>query len=402
MSALEDERSQVETFLEDAHVSALLPITLRYSRESCNVWFGRLFASVGDATAEVMVYPLGRRPELIVEYEDEKASLHELAGQPWSLRPELVLEGRTPDFGILVTCTPEDAQVFRRYLNAQGQGEKSGLTAIRCSITYHPQLDRLLGDDYFREINGTWLKACLMSVKRAEYLVDLIDTLQEAYTLEPHFPGKLSSPFPLPVAVLELHEFTIEVGGESQTVSIDELFKIGSLAATPPEYQRLAQMHSILPSVKMVQDQELSDPETLYSFTRQLFRSIQCGHKLSATFSRDIGCCIRPEFLTVEGAITDLYFFNRPSSPQALHQGQRTDLGNGFTVLHEVTRSATDLLPKIFSEAIESYLGDKDVRADIVGLGVQTGEGLAKKQPMSLNVTPSITVLVDSMLGIVS
>ena len=41
----------------------------------------------------------------------------------------------------------------------------------------------------------------------------------------------------------------------------------------------------------------------------------------SESIDDDFGCCIRPEFLTAEGYMTDLYFLHRPSDPQVLRRG---------------------------------------------------------------------------------
>ncbi|MCK5722969.1 MAG: hypothetical protein KAI84_10565 [Gammaproteobacteria bacterium] len=61
--------------------------------------------------------------------------------------------------------------------------------------------------------------------------------------------------------------------------------------------------------------------------------------------------------------------------------------------------SAPGLLPEMFHEAIRAYLGDRNMRSDLAALVADTAKDLAKEQSLSLYVPPSITVLVDSILG---
>jgi len=64
-----------------------------------------------------------------------------------------------------------------------------------------------------------------------------------------------------------------------------------------------------------------------------------CGHrKAGVVFSRSAGCCLRPEFLTAEGAIIDLYFLTAADelAPAEIARAKYVDLTNLLLVLEMV------------------------------------------------------------------
>jgi hypothetical protein len=316
-------RLQVEQLLKDRGLSKLLPVHFLARRTGCEVWGGNLFTTYGDAAAQIQVYAFCNEPESIVDFEEEITALTDESGS----RRVLVRELRDEDWGILITCAAEDSTIFERFF-AEAEPPES-------SITYHPQLDRILGGDYFHQIQERWAKACLSSLERAMQINSLLEDAEKAYEGAPGWPGKLDQPLPALLAVLQIPAIPLE--------------------GAPVGYSELVLMHFVIESPEVIAMSPAKGKEELTSFARQLFSLLRVQHGCGICFSRDAGSCLRPEFLLRNGALTDVYFIARPDNRNTLNELRKRDLWNALVVTCELAEGDIHLASVVLREATARY-----------------------------------------------
>jgi len=169
------DQTSAESILAEHGLADLLPARLVARRRACTVWQLGLFAPYGDAPAEVQIYELREDPVSVVDFEEEVTAIGD------SSERALVRELRDSDWGILVTCDRKDEALFRRFF-------QEGIPKER-TIAYHPQLDRILGEDLFRQVEGRWVKTCMASLTRAMQLRDLVQAAEAAYQASDAWDG---------------------------------------------------------------------------------------------------------------------------------------------------------------------------------------------------------------------
>jgi hypothetical protein len=87
-------RARIQAYLDQAGLGAVIPTLSRaYRRERSEVWSATLTSPVGDAWMQLFVYDLAADPAGIVDVNEERLALNELAKvQPSDLVPHLVTE----------------------------------------------------------------------------------------------------------------------------------------------------------------------------------------------------------------------------------------------------------------------------------------------------------------------
>lgn len=230
---------------------------------------------------------------------------------------------------------------------------------VRCSLFYSPQLDRLIGGDFFRDFQGRLVKSSLMSLARANSVNAATHELDQAYTES--FEGIEGEPPPFPVvlAIIAVGGFPIEVDGQQQMAPVQELFTLRQLAGAPAEYRDLAQLLTVVTDRATLRDRMPATVAECSALATQLFRIVGCAHRLPATFGRNGGCNLRPDSITPAGGLNDLYFLTRPDSVVSqtaeLPLSQRNDLLNALSSLLEVTTEASVPLEEMLARAVEAY-----------------------------------------------
>jgi len=311
---------KVEALLTQQAMSQLLPVQFLARRLGCTVWQTRLYRKYGDAVVQVQIYAFQDEPESVVDFEEDLTALT----SEFETATALVRSVRTEDYGILVTCEGQDKLIIERAL--KDQSDESG-------PTYHPQLDRILDGDYFHQLNGRWLKACLSSIERAMQINELLTKASEAYDSGPEWPGKLKEPLPGLLAVLQIPSI--------------------ELIGAPPNYQDLALSQFVIESPEVVERRPPVGAD-LITFARQLFAFVGTEHRSGIGFCRAAGCCLRPEFLLRSGALTDVYFMVDLDESDSPGEIKARDLLNASLVTCELA-TTTDLGIAALKQAVTSY-----------------------------------------------
>jgi hypothetical protein len=374
MENLANEKSKIVILLNDMGMKELVP-NLEYirDRERSRVWNSKLYTSVGDANIEIIVYPFENEPGLVVDYEEEVATFHAFATMKdrWNRVPELILEKRTSEIGILITTSIDQAGVCREYLKGSTSGKNPPTTGIRCALTYHPQLDRILGGDYFIEEKGYFIKGIVLPVKRAQTMQVDMNELTKAYQSIYHLETE-KMPFSVAVGISQIDSYAVLENGKQRQLSLEQIFTLADLRLAPSYYHELAIMLTLIPSFDTTEIKSPLTREDLFHLVRQLFQIIACGHLyLNAVFSRDAGCCLMPEFVTLKGGINDLYFFSLPRngmSKNDIRQHKIVDLANAFMTIWKVSQGLVESLEPVFHQAISVYSGNRELPAELMNL----------------------------------
>lgn len=328
--------------LSDRGLKAFIPLNLVAHRAGCDVWRSKLFTPYGDAEAEIQIYPLKQDPVTVVDMEEEAGALERSASRA------LAHEIRDEEYGILVTCARKDEAILKRYFS-------KGIPEER-SLTYHPQLDRILGGDYFHQLKGHWLKACLSSQSRATEIHELLGAAASGYSKAPDWDGKLESPFPVILAMLSIP-------------AVD-------LPGAPPEYREMALTQLVISSPEPV---EVAPPENLtgtMAFCRQLFGTIGATHRAGLGFSRDAGCCLRPEFLIADGSLSDSYFLSSLERAEDPEDIRLRDLWNALLVTCEFSNGELGFTSELIKTALAQYTRQKKLAPEVVDLVRTAAKGL--------------------------
>lgn len=346
-------KSRIGQLFTDNGISRLFPVTHVTNRPGCSVWQSRLYSNFGDADCQIHVYDFRNEPASIVDLEEEIASLAD-ADHPQSIVAEL----RNEETGILVLCASEDAGIFEQYLEKRNE---------EYPLAYHPQLDRILGGDYFHQVEAAqnrWFKATICSMQRAMQLNDLLKEAETFYHQEADWPGKLEHPLPRILTVLQIE--AIHVPG------------------APREYDDLALVQSVLNRVESVADPRVRPQVNVVHFARQVLGFLGTQHKHGLYYSRDGGCCFRPEFLSPDGSLTDAYFLNRKREVKGFHNAANTDVGNAMLVICELTQD-----PQLASEALQQgillYLDTKTLSGEFLEIIGLTARELLHQNQSRLN-----------------
>jgi hypothetical protein len=346
-----DERLVVG-LLRDRGLAALQPLRFAAARVGCTVWEGRLLTPYGDSAFEVLVYPVAEQPESYVDLAEEIESLT----AAYSTR-HLGQELRDDRWAILITSAKEDAAVLDRFLRAPDE---------RPSLSYHPQLDRVLGGDYFHQVHDRWMRACIAPKDRAMQMPELLKASESAYANGSAWPGKLARPLPELLAVLTVPGLVV--------------------AGAPPSFDELALMQFVVEDKDVIQHKPISSQESMEAFNRQLFGFLATQHQAGTCFSRDSGCCIRPEFLLPSGALTDVYFMVRPEGDGAFTKSRETDLSNALIVACEATGGSVPALIAVLKSAVRQYTQQNGSLEQVEYLIESAARGVAQNDQTGLQV----------------
>jgi hypothetical protein len=240
--------------------------------------------------------------------------------------------------------------------------------SLHSFLSYDPDLDRLVGGDSYREMQGVPIRLTLLSARHAERLVQDMRAFGQAYDKEFQLTDDAKRPYPRPLAVIELKEFPANVRGEEEIVPIDELFTADPLTIAPAEYRQLAQLVAIIPDRDSAEMGKPGPGSELVAFGRQLFRLIRCAHRvMGASLSRGSGSCLELEDLTPRGELKDLYFLTGGDQvrPTSLRGRWQADIRHAAEVLTRLGGGKRRRLVAAFDEALAVYAGSKPVTSEI-------------------------------------
>jgi hypothetical protein len=347
---LNEQKDRIESLLKTGEFERLCPIAYKSSINDVEIWTGSLESGSGRAGFEVRAYSFRDHPGLVVDFEEEREALNvgssRMAG--WDDASVLLYAKRAPDMGILVTCRASDERLFREMPPQTEVGRYS----------YHPQLDRVLGGDYFRDLNGHPAKACITSLKRAEEWYPVLGALNEVFKQAPAWPGKLEYPFPVVLTVI---------------ATSDDLLRGVS---APPEYRELALVITLIAGVEVVRHSPPSGPSARQECITQLFRGMRVAHANHFSFSRTGGCDYVSGFVTPAGALNDGYFVWRDSKldhAEELWQSQETDLINGLLTVAGFEDGSLAAKCEVLLDGVRAYMAPATVRNDIDELVLEPG-----------------------------
>ncbi len=367
-------RTRLAEFLEHAGLGAAREtLTPAYRRERSDVWSAMLATHAGDARLHLFVYDLVADPAGIVDVEEERVALTELARvQPHELVPRLVASTKTDELAILAAARVADAEILERYL-------ERGEAAVGRRFMYQPQLDRLFGADVVEDVEGRRVAAWLMSVRRAQLLGAVLQALMAAANPQVDDP-----PFPL---VLAAHQAPDEASTE-----------IMSFGEIPAEYSELAWLQAIVPRGEPLGVHPVlragASPERLAG---RVFTTLADAHGLPATFSRGGGCCWRGEFVTADGALLDAYFLTAGEEigPDRLAHGQLLDLANALQMVSEAIADLA-MLEAALVTAVTSYAG-RDAKPRLKAI-VADAAARTAGQALSGAIPEPLAVLASALL----
>ena len=124
----------------------------------------------------------------------------------------------------------------------------------------------------------------------------------------------------------------------------------------PPSFNELALMQFVVESKDVIRRNRISNRDAIDAFTRQLFCFLATQHRAGICFSRDAGCCMRPEFLLPSGSLTDVYFMARPEDKATFLKARETDLWNALLVACDAANTNISGLIAILTSAITHYV----------------------------------------------
>jgi len=342
---LEERKNRIESLLRSAGFERLLPVEYQSSINDVELWTGTLDTPSSNAEYQVRAYFFDEQSGLVVDYEEDKNTLSAGRTQTsaWSHAPVLLHSGRTKDTGVLLTCRGIDESVF---LQAPPSPTQSG-------YSYHRQLDRVIGWDYFRDFQGHPTKVYVTSIKRAEHLHRTLGELNEACR-HGSDSDKHDFGFPAVLAVLQIS---------------NELL----VGDAPEEYRDLAMVVTVIEGSEVLYGHPLPDASMRQRCIAQLFLAMRVAHRNRFTLSRAGGTNYVPRFVTQVGALNDAYYVWRdPDLKQAeqLWESQETDLINGLLTVCNF-ESELQAGQNVMLEALKSYMKPDPVRDDLVELVFQ-------------------------------
>ena len=321
-----ERRRRVHSFLEENRLGGPgLRIDEPRNRQYSTAYPVELRSGQGDARLEVFVYDLTDDPAGVVDAEEERIALAELDSP---LVPDLLADRSDPDLVLLAVAYPRDVERLR------SAPEESG---HETALVYQPDIDRLLGADGFRELDGTVVFDSLMSRHRAEALIEILGRLTDsvgADTAEPRVPTLL--------AAYEVEPMPIRSRGD-----------------VPAEYATLVLVTTLVsPYLALDKLEQTLDPEQAADLAERLFDTVRAGHRLPATFCRAGGCCLRPEFVLPTGDLADAYFLTAGEDYDAssLAELQVRDLFNALDTILSLDLPA-ETRSSILAASIGAYTG---------------------------------------------
>jgi hypothetical protein len=274
------------------------------------------------------------------------------------------------------------------------------MSQIRCALFYDRQLDRLIGGDFFRDLQGRPIKSSLMARERAISLVEATRELVTAYTERFGVDESGNVPLPQVVAVLAPEGFPAELDGQQQMVAIDDLFTLDQLADAPEEYKELGQLLALVPTEETLSERPPDTAEECSAIAVQLFKIIGCGHRLPATFTRGAGSSLRPDSVTATGGLNDVYYLTPAASggdpSRDLHTSQRDDLLHAFATLSEAAAAISAPLEDVFMSAVEGYMGRAPVPAALTGSIREVALGLSASRSTAVSIASLADAILDA------
>jgi hypothetical protein len=252
------------------------------------------------------------------------------------------------------------------------------LSSSSVPLSYDAQSDRLIGGDFFRDVQDRPALYCLTSQRRAKLIYETAPPFHEAY--KELLPTTTSSdtPFGLPLAVFGLPSYPVERQNRTVNVTIDELFNFPQLATAPLEYRQLCQVITLVAGYTTLQDSPVTPQPVINDFTSQLWLTLSCAHQQAGvSLTRHQGTCIKPSNLTPQGEILDIYYLTRASEArQDLVLFQRYDLAYAFYTLWRLIKDDPNSLAEVCRQAVLVYHGPGPGLDDLLALAEQTATQL--------------------------
>jgi len=345
------ESSELDKFLRREGLPLKL-LKLKRRRERSNVWSAVLAGPMGDANLEILVYALGDHPERVSDFEDDKAALWAMGSLRRAIEGDVVFEGRSERLGVIVVAEGEEARIARAVRGVLLAGSEE-----ETSLWYHPQLDRILNGASIHEFGTRWAKSSLMATEHAIALHAATEQLRAVIS------GVVpDDAVPQTLAIFEPERVAATVGGHERNLTPAELLALPTMALAPSRYQRLAQYVGVIAEPRTVDDPATAAATRgdLSDFATLLLRIVAGAHGgAAATFRSGIGSCLRPEFVTPTGRLTDLYFLRLSDELDAdvLSRLQTEDVVNALDVVKLVAEHPGEQFAQALLSASEAYLG---------------------------------------------
>jgi hypothetical protein len=228
-------------------------------------------------------------------------------------------------------------------------------------LSYDPGLDRLVGGDYLREVDARPTKSLLLPLSEAKRQWAAMMQFGARYTAEHGPPTSTFDPYPVPLALFELKEFSIEARDRS-AVPIAELLMANALTIVPSGYRELTHMVTGVPSMRTVERWTPSEAE-LPGFASQLFQILRCVHESGHALNRNGGTCIREQYLTPEGGLNDFYFLALGGNIDAagVRDRQQSDIRDPMRVVLRLGKDDKSAANSA-GEALAVYTLDPSIR----------------------------------------
>jgi hypothetical protein len=347
---LAQEQSELDEMLRGEGLP-LKALKFERRRAQSNVWSGELAGPMGDAKLRMLVYALDEHPEQISDFESDKAALWAMQSLGSRLEGELVCDFHGERLAVIVVADEDDARIavaVRTHLLADPE---EGIWT-----SYHPQLDRILNATWTRRVGTGWAKSSLMDAARAMALHEATERLREAIGTLPE------DAVPTTLAIVQPEVIPVMVGSEERELTVAELLAMRTMAMAPSRYHSLAEYVAVIADPHTVDDPLVAETarQDLSGFSALLLAVTAGAHReAKATFTTGIGCCLRPEFVTARGQLTDLYFLRLIDDLDAISRSrlQVGDVLNALDVVLFVAARPSAQLGDALLAAAAAYLG---------------------------------------------
>jgi len=206
---------------------------------------------------------------------------------------------------------------------------------IECEVSYDAGQDRLVGGDFFREIQGHWSRSLLMPEVHAWPLLERLQQLHTAYTAENRTGDH--APYPRVLTVIDPEGLPGTIDGRPEILPLDLAFTAAGLRSAPAAYRDVVlQMVCIVQEPVTLAERPPETASARRDLAANMFSVLGCAHRrLHLALSRGAGSSVDPAAISPAGHFQDLYFLVGPGDlPGAqLHQSQQCDLTRAVSLL---------------------------------------------------------------------
>jgi hypothetical protein len=296
-----------------------------------SVWSARIVSQTVTMPVQLVVYSLSRDPSLIVDYGEEKTLLESLpsADAGWQSAPGLVAAIRDAEVALLVTGSAADVLLLDEERKARAAGDPVW--------RYDRGLERVVGGDYFRQVNGVWVRGCVMPVERGQRLVELLERVIEVHgaSAVANAPRYL---LPEPAALLQLDQAPPK--------------------NAPPQYAHLGLLAVCISANDQVNRLPSDTPRAnRVRAAGHLLGVVAAAHQAGTTLTDGNNNCIDPARVTGLGGLLDIYYLSdSPAAAEVRRRAFQEDVTCALGVALYGLRSLADCRV-VLGRAVDAYVG---------------------------------------------